>query len=298
MKNMNTPSSPKPPADAKSLPQVPHSASAEAATIIQGVSTAMVLAKCDPHGITKKKGPVAYQFYRNKVLVEAGDSNDPLETMLIEQLMMAHQTIGSLYVRAADSNDPAAINVYTSGAARLMAESRKALMAIREYRTPSGPQQLTIVKQQNLAGGNQQVAFVEKPGETVPAEEKEHDTELVSKPTEVLAHEELPELIAQPAPSRGGTEEPVEARRPILRRRERVRLAALRHCPWKHSTGPRSATGKDQARANGKLRQKGLQSVRELKAELVEVRELITTMSAARRAVANHAVASICAAAE
>ena len=231
MKNSNKPLNPTSSGEANCLPQAPVSASVQAATLIQEVSTAMVLAKCDPHGITKEKGPVAYQFYRNKMLIEAGNSNDPLETMLIEQLMMAHQTIGSLYVRAAESNDPAAINLFTSGAARLMAESRKALMAIREYRTPSGPQQLTIVKQQNLAGGNQQVAYLEKPNEAVPAEEKEYDTELVSnQPTEALTHEELPQLIAQPAPSRGGTEEPVEARRPIPRRARKTpagRLPAL-----------------------------------------------------------------------
>ena len=80
--------------------------------------------------------------------------------------------------------------------------------------------------------------------------------------------------------------------------REALRLTAKKNRPWRHSTGPRTAAGKAKVAANGKVRQKGSRSVRELKAELVDVRELITTMAAARRAVQNPAVASQAAAAE
>jgi hypothetical protein len=218
MKNRNKPSDPKPSGEANSLPQVPVPDSVEAATLIQEVTTAMVLAKCDPHGITKEKGPVAYQMYRHKVLIEAGNSNDPLETMLVEQLMMAHQTIGSLYVRAADSNDPAAINLLTSGAARLMAESRKTLMAIREYRTPTGPQQLTIVKQQNLAGGDQQVAYLDKSGSQTMPEKNLSDSKLGPETMRMLDHDDEPELVPIPETSYRRRAEPIEAKRTHLRR--------------------------------------------------------------------------------
>lgn len=67
--------------------------------------------------------------------------------------------------------------------------------------------------------------------------------------------------------------------------RQRLREAALKNCPWEHSTGPTSPAGKRRAAANGKARQRGPQSVRELRAELAPVRALLAHMVALRRAV-------------
>ena len=60
--------------------------------------------------------------------------------------------------------------------------------------------------------------------------------------------------------------------------RERLRSAALHHKPWEHSTGPQTPAGKAQAVANGKRRQKGHRSVRELRRELASLRELLATI--------------------
>ena len=57
--------------------------------------------------------------------------------------------------------------------------------------------------------------------------------------------------------------------------RERLRQAALRGRPWVHSTGPQSAAGRAQSVVNGKRRQMGPVSTRELKAELAAVWSLI-----------------------
>lgn len=57
--------------------------------------------------------------------------------------------------------------------------------------------------------------------------------------------------------------------------RQRLREAALRNRPWLFSTGPKTAEGKSRAAANGKRRQTGPISVREMKADLKEVRSLI-----------------------
>ena len=64
--------------------------------------------------------------------------------------------------------------------------------------------------------------------------------------------------------------------------RERLRQAALAGKPWEHSTGPKSIEGKAASAANGKVRQKGPQSVRELRAELVEVHGLLAQLQAMR----------------
>src|SRR5271156_4113296 len=57
--------------------------------------------------------------------------------------------------------------------------------------------------------------------------------------------------------------------------RERLRLAAMLNRPWDHSTGPKSPQGRAQAARNGKKRQKGPRSVREVKADLRAVRSLL-----------------------
>ena len=59
---------------------------------------------------------------------------------------------------------------------------------------------------------------------------------------------------------------------------ERLRLAALANRPWQYSTGPKSQAGKVRSAANGKTRQKGPVSVRELRAELADVRSLVKSM--------------------
>lgn len=67
--------------------------------------------------------------------------------------------------------------------------------------------------------------------------------------------------------------------------RERLRRAAHANKPWLLSTGPRTPAGKAMAAANGKKRQKGLLIVRELKADLKQLRAVLSDMSAARRSV-------------
>ena len=67
--------------------------------------------------------------------------------------------------------------------------------------------------------------------------------------------------------------------------RERLRLAALRTKPWRHSTGPKTSIGKAKAAANGRKRQCGLVSLRELKADLCALRALLRDMRETQSAV-------------
>src|SRR5262245_8611351 len=68
--------------------------------------------------------------------------------------------------------------------------------------------------------------------------------------------------------------------------RERLRQAALANRPWLASTGPRTPEGKSRAARNGKRRQKGGQSVREVRRSLAEVVGLVNDMAAGRKLVA------------
>jgi hypothetical protein len=60
--------------------------------------------------------------------------------------------------------------------------------------------------------------------------------------------------------------------------REKLRQSALLSQPWRFSTGPRTPAGKAQAALNGKRRQLGIRSVREIKADLANVRNLLGEM--------------------
>jgi len=60
--------------------------------------------------------------------------------------------------------------------------------------------------------------------------------------------------------------------------REQLRQAALRNKPWRHATGPRTPEGKAKAAANGRRRQYGPVSVRELRAQLAKLAEFTNSM--------------------
>jgi hypothetical protein len=64
--------------------------------------------------------------------------------------------------------------------------------------------------------------------------------------------------------------------------RERLRESTLKHQPWRHSTGPRTPEGKKKAALNGKKRQMGSKSVREVRAEVAKLRGFVVEMREAR----------------
>ena len=64
---------------------------------------------------------------------------------------------------------------------------------------------------------------------------------------------------------------------------ERLRASAMATRPWELTCGPRTAEGKARSARNGRARQKGEKSVRELRAELAGVFSLIHSMDATRR---------------
>jgi hypothetical protein len=67
--------------------------------------------------------------------------------------------------------------------------------------------------------------------------------------------------------------------------RRRLQEAARENKPWLHSTGPRSAAGKAQCVRNGKKRQLGPLSVREVRAELAGLQHLVEQMRDCRRSL-------------
>lgn len=64
-----------------------------------------------------------------------------------------------------------------------------------------------------------------------------------------------------------------------------MRQVALQYRPWRFATGPKTAQGKAQVALNGKSRQKGSRSVREIQGELAELWGLLRDMREVRRLV-------------
>jgi hypothetical protein len=65
--------------------------------------------------------------------------------------------------------------------------------------------------------------------------------------------------------------------------RERLRQSALKHQPWKHSTGPRTAEGKAKVAEARRRCRRGSLSCRDRQQQLSWVEQLIDQMVASRR---------------
>jgi hypothetical protein len=63
---------------------------------------------------------------------------------------------------------------------------------------------------------------------------------------------------------------------------EKLRQTALKNKPWQFSTGPRTKAGKAKVALNGKKRQLGPRSVREVRADMQELRDLVREMQESR----------------
>jgi len=90
-----------------------------------------------------------------------------------------------------------------------------------------------------------------------------------------------------PSPARSAAGKANRAKRRGLTEdgRQRLREAAFRNKPWQFSSGPRTPEGKAKAAQNGRQRQAGTISVRQLRAELCTVRELAKEMTETRTLV-------------
>jgi hypothetical protein len=153
-----------------------------------------------------------YQAYRDRLLQDFGDVTDPVVEMMVEQLALAHLNIGRLHVRAANAASVDEAKAYNAAAARLMGEFRRTSLALKAYRVPASPRNVTVV-QQNLARGDQQIALVTG-GAAAGAlrHDCDPDNEVASSGAKGLTHGEL---VRHPRPepaARAGREvELVEA---------------------------------------------------------------------------------------
>jgi hypothetical protein len=79
----------------------------------------------------------AYQFFRDRMIADAGNPSDPVERMILEQLILAHLNVGLFQYKATNAGTIQATAAYASAAARLIAEFRRSALALQAYRLSS-----------------------------------------------------------------------------------------------------------------------------------------------------------------
>jgi hypothetical protein len=102
--------------------------------------------------------------YLTTIYPDGKTPTDPIEKILLEQLVMAHNRSALLNVRAHQAVNPEALAIYNSAAVKVGAEIRRTALAIRLYRQPASSRNFSVIHQQNLATGTggQQVTFVDR----------------------------------------------------------------------------------------------------------------------------------------
>jgi hypothetical protein len=67
--------------------------------------------------------------------------------------------------------------------------------------------------------------------------------------------------------------------------RQRLREAAIKNRPWRHSTGPRTPEGKERAAANGYRHRADPGSLRQLRVGMIDIHGMIEQMAGLRQAL-------------
>ncbi len=96
------------------------------------------LAGLDLHGASGLRPLIEvddFVAYLDGAARDAGGPADPVERMLLEQMVAAHHAVGRVLVEAASTRAVEAATAYLGAAARLMAEHRETALALREYRS-------------------------------------------------------------------------------------------------------------------------------------------------------------------
>lgn len=160
--------------------------------------------------------PESFIAFLEDLLSDAGNPEDPIERMLIEQISLAYHQLGALYVLSSSAATVDERETYYKAAARLLGEFRRSVLALKDYRAPAPQKNLTLVKQQNVAH-SQQIAYVQENdaatlcAESSPAHslEKQPHSKQGSSPHEALEY--APQHVPFPQASCRRETELVEA---------------------------------------------------------------------------------------
>ena len=163
--------------------------------------------------------------YVAEITASSENPEDPVERMLIEQIVITHHAIGRLNLSASKCNEPEVAASYQRQSTELLGEFRKMCLALKRYREPPNSAGFTVIKQQNN-GGAQQIALVDSQQGTSPllgikSRKKNSGIELGSKLTlEIPPDDESSKLLAKPEARSSRKVEPIEAKGNQRRRKK------------------------------------------------------------------------------
>lgn len=111
-----------------------HAAAQQAARQAEALRRGFI-ASCmaEAMGLNNTISVAGYQAHLDRLIKEAGDPKDPIEVMMIEQLVLAHFRIAALQVDAAQAKSTEATKILTAAAARLLGEFRRTALGLRVY---------------------------------------------------------------------------------------------------------------------------------------------------------------------
>ena len=130
------------------------------ADIIKEVAFSAAMATAIPIG--KEIGAAGFKVYLDGFVKDAGSPSDPVELVLIGQIVLAHHRVAQLHAQAEHAKSIDEAKVFTTAAVRLTGELRRLALALKQYREPASKKSFAVVKQQTLVAGNQQIAYLDQ----------------------------------------------------------------------------------------------------------------------------------------
>jgi hypothetical protein len=85
-------------------------------------------------GLFQQADTAAFKRFRDRLLADAGHPSDPIEVMMVEQIVLAHMNVGRLQFKAATADTVETAKVYGGMAVQLLGEFRRTCLAIQGYR--------------------------------------------------------------------------------------------------------------------------------------------------------------------
>jgi len=101
-----------------------------------------------------------FKKLRDDFVQKGSTTNDPIEQLMLEQILLLHHRLARVHALAGKANDVEALRILSAAAARLSGELRRMVLALRSYRSPVVTKAVTFVKMQAVAE-NQDVRFID-----------------------------------------------------------------------------------------------------------------------------------------
>jgi hypothetical protein len=113
-----------------------HAAAQRAAHQAEGLRTCVIPAlMASAFPALAQFSAAGFKVHLERTLADLGNPTDPVQRMMIEQLVLAHFRIAQLHVDAGYVKGAEGMKLYTAATARLLGEFRRTALALRAYGT-------------------------------------------------------------------------------------------------------------------------------------------------------------------